>query len=297
MGEEAPRTSDPLFPRIGILQFIPQLEDTVWGFMEALENRLGSRPLYETADAEGREKDCLPLARRICGKGCRLLFGCLTPAAKALIDCSSDCAPPVVFAPVFHPALSGLVEDEERPGGRITGVSGRLDPAEKMDAVALLFPALSAITVLADAGEPLSRWEAERLAAACRDRNMEVRLIFVENGFPVPSEEGRVHLLAFSPALEETMDRWMDPFFQARAPVVGSSPRAGFLGAVMSVFADHGDLGRKAGEMAARILQGEDPAQMAVRFPDEAALGFNHYAAGRLGLSIPPALGQRVDIL
>ena len=71
---------DPI--RVGILQFIPQLEDAVWGFIGALEAALGFRPEFEVLEARGCEDRCPGLARSLVGKGCGLLFGCLTPAAQ-----------------------------------------------------------------------------------------------------------------------------------------------------------------------------------------------------------------------
>jgi putative ABC transport system substrate-binding protein len=290
----------PDFPnsvRVGILQFIPQLDDAVWGFMQELESRLGYRPRFELLEAEGKEKKCPALAQRLVERNCQLMFGCLTPAAKALMHAAKHNRTPVVFAPVFHPVLSGLVKDEQLPGGHVTGVTGRLDPRLKIEKINLLFPSLKEVTIIARGGDELSLWEAHSLAGAFKERGMNVQIDEVLSGYPQPTNHGRVHFLAFSPELEETMEEWIKAFYYARAPVIGSSARAGSLGAVMAVFADHGDLGRIAGEMAAEILKDCLPSRMPVRQPPGVSYGFNYYAAGKLGIRIPPRLGQSVDIL
>jgi len=283
-------------PRIGILQFIPQLEDAAWGFVGAIEKSLGRTVGHEILDAGGVEKNCPRLARKLVKRGCDLLFGCLTPAVAALRDATARTGTPVLFAPVFHPLFAGLVESESRPGGNVTGVCGRLDPHAKIDKIALLFPDLAEIAIIADRNDDLSLWEARLLSAAFESRGIRTMIDEVRSGHPEPLRPGLVHLLSFSPDLEETMDDWIRVFYEARAPVIGSSTRAGFLGAIMAVYADHGALGAIAGEMAAEILRGADPAEMAVRHPPPAAFGFSHNAAGRLGMPIPVPLAQTADI-
>lgn len=283
-------------PRIGILQFIPQLEDAAWGFVGAIEKNLGRAVDHEILDAGGLEKNCPRLARRLVKQGCDLLLGCLTPAAAALKEATARTGTPVLFAPVFHPLLAGLIESERLPGGNVTGVCGRLDPNAKIDKLLLLFPELAEIAVIADRNDDLSLWEARLLSAAFESRGIRSMIDEVRSSHPEPVRRGLVHLLVFSPDLEETMEDWIRVFYEARAPVVGSSARAGFLGALMAVYADHGVLGTIAGEMAAEILRGADPALMAVRHPPEAVFGFSHKAAGRLGIRIPVPLAQSADI-
>jgi putative ABC transport system substrate-binding protein len=282
---------------IGILQFIPQLEDAAWGFMGALEAKLGFRPSFDLLEADGDETACPGLARKLVEKNCDLLFGCLTPAVTALMEVAAPMRIPVVFAPVFHPVLSGIIENEEVPGGFVTGVTGRLDPYCKIEKISLLFPDLEEVTVIANGKDRFSLWEAHALVDAFQENGVTAELNEVQSGHPLPAMGGRVHMLAFSPELEETMEEWIEPFYTQRAPLIGSSARAGFLGAVMAVFADHGALGGIAGEMAAEILNGTPPGRLSVRHPQEASFGFNYHAAGKFGIRIPPRLGQRVDIL
>ncbi len=283
--------------RIGILQFIPQLDDAVWGFRKTLEADLGSRVQFEIRDAEGRHASCASLAGQLVEIGCSLLFGCLTPAAAALKEAGAPTRTPVVFAPVYHPILSGLLPDEEHPGSHVTGVTGRIDPQIKIEKITLLFPALNEVTILAKRGDAVSVWDANSLGQTFHLWGIEAEILEVAEESPHPSNPGKLHVLAFSPDLEETMDQWIERFHRARTPVVGSSPRAGARGAVLSVFADHGVLGEMAGEMAAEILTGSPPSEMPVRHPPEAKIGFNYYAAGKVGLRIPPRLGQLSEIL
>ncbi len=283
--------------RVGILQFLPSLEDAAWGFMGALEERIGFRPRFDLMEANGDEIRCGDMAAVLADHRCDLLFECPTPAAAALAKAASSTRTPVLFAPVFHPVLSGLVGDEDRPAGHVTGVTGRLDPGEKIAKLDLLFPDLEAVTVLSDGKDPISLWEARSLVGAFSKRGIRAEAVEVDADPPEPSEPGRVHLLAFAPRLEESLERWIGRFLDASAPVVGSSARAGFSGAVMAVFVDHGDLGRIAGEMAAEILGGRPPGEMPVRHPPGARIGFNYRSAGRLGIRIPPPVGQTADIL
>ncbi|HHW13983.1 MAG TPA: ABC transporter substrate-binding protein, partial [Firmicutes bacterium] len=112
--------------RIGVLQFAPALAPVVEGFRRGL----GEKGLHEGQDlalvhrsVEG-QADRLPGALdELLQAEVDLILAVATPAAKAA---AARQACPVVFAPVFDPVGAGLVEQAERPGRAVTGVSGML---------------------------------------------------------------------------------------------------------------------------------------------------------------------------
>jgi putative ABC transport system substrate-binding protein len=63
----------------------------------------------------------------------------------------------------------------------------------------------------------------------------------------------------------------------------------------MAFTADHEEVFRRAGSLAARILQGTKPADLPVEEPTRYQLVVNLKTARALGLTIPPAVLARAD--
>jgi putative ABC transport system substrate-binding protein len=75
---------------------------------------------------------------------------------------------------------------------------------------------------------------------------------------------------------------------KARVPVVGLAASYSRAGALLSFEADYLDVGRQAGEIAVRILDGERPARIEPSPPRRIKTSVNLAVAERLGLTLAP---------
>jgi len=75
-----------------------------------------------------------------------------------------------------------------------------------------------------------------------------------------------------------------------RFPVVGLSRLYTKAGALLSFDCDYKDLGRQAGEIALRILDGENPADIQPQRPGKIKFSLNLLTAERLGIKIPSVI-------
>lgn len=75
--------------------------------------------------------------------------------------------------------------------------------------------------------------------------------------------------------------------FKHKVPVIGLSPYYVKAGALFSLNCDYKDIGRQAGELGIRILQGEKPGDIQVNAPRKIVLYLNQTVAERLSVRIP----------
>jgi putative ABC transport system substrate-binding protein len=66
-------------------------------------------------------------------------------------------------------------------------------------------------------------------------------------------------------------------------------------GAVLALARDYHDMGRDAGELAARVIRGESPANIPLKQSTRSKLVINLDAAKSLGLTIPSDLIKAAD--
>lgn len=73
-------------------------------------------------------------------------------------------------------------------------------------------------------------------------------------------------------------------------PVIGLSKLHTKAGALLSVDCDYTDLGRQGGELAMRVLDGEQPGNIPPERPRKVVFSLNLSSAGRLGIKFSPEI-------
>ena len=75
--------------------------------------------------------------------------------------------------------------------------------------------------------------------------------------------------------------------FQNNLPLIGLSDHFVKMGALFAVGPDYEDVGRQSGELAARILSGEEPEDVAYVSPRRVMLSLNLRTAEIIGIKVP----------
>jgi len=78
-------------------------------------------------------------------------------------------------------------------------------------------------------------------------------------------------------------------------PVIGFSPEFVRSGALVGLSVHYGDVGRQAGQLAKKILNGQNFSSIPSVPPDRVRLAVNLNTAAFLGLTIPPEVVSRAD--
>ncbi|MCK8601602.1 ABC transporter substrate-binding protein [Desulfoferrobacter suflitae] len=289
---------------IGISQIVehPALDAARKGFMDSLSEHgyvEGNNVAYDIQIAQGNMATANSIAKALVGQQVDLIHSIATPTSQACVNATKTI--PIVISSVTDPVGAGLVKSLERPGGNVTGTTDRSPVDRQLDLILEIVPTAKRIGFMYNSGEDNSISSLRQLQEEAAKRGMEVVEATVSNSSGVylaaKSLAGKVDVMhiptdntvvsAFESVVKVCEENKI-PLFAAD---IDSVPR----GAVGALAIDYYRLGRQSGDMAARILQGADPADMPVETLKDLKLVINRNAAQRMGVAIPQAVAERAD--
>ncbi len=205
-------------------------------------------------------------------EGCDLSLASGTPAAQAVAGATADI--PVIGTAITDFAASGLVRDTDSPGGYVSGTSDMNPVADQIALLDRLAPDAKKVGLLYCTAESNSKLQID-LAAAELDELKKLGMEGVE--FTV-SSSNEVQQVAESMvgAVDAIYTPTDNTIASAMATIATIANEAGVptvcgevahveAGGLASLSINYEELGRRAGEMAVRILaEGAEPAGMPI---------------------------------
>ena len=291
--------------KVGVLQLTQHaaLDAANEGFVEGLDES-GIKYTIDQQNANNDQSACATIASKLVGDGDDLIYVIATPAAQAVAAATSDI--PIVGSAITDYAASGLVADNDKPGGNLTGTSD-MNPVD--DQIAMLqkvLPNAKHVGMLYCTAESNSQLQVEMAEAACDKAGLTHDRYTVSSSNEVQSVVesmvGKVDA-GYTPT---------DNTIAAAAAQVGQIAKEGKLPfitgeenmcmgmGICTLSIDYKELGKMAGQMAVKILKGEDtPANMAIETEtgDQLKVVKNEEMAEALGidLSALDAWGSSAD--
>jgi putative ABC transport system substrate-binding protein len=223
------------------------------------------------------------------------------PALKAVVAATNTI--PIVFvANNYDPIALGYVRTLAKPGGNITGIFLRqTELAEKQ--VELLHEAVPDRKRLAVLWDEIS---ANQFAAAenrARALGLQVQSLKMEKppydlgaAFRAISDAGSQKLLALtSPFFARQSDRLVGLATQHRLPSMFIFRNYVLAGGLMSYGADNVAMYRQGAVNVAKILQGQNPADLPVELPTTFEFAVNLKTAKAIGVELPTSILLRAN--
>jgi len=221
------------------------------------------------------------------------------PALPALKQATSTI--PIVMAAASDPVGSGYVQNLNRPGGNVTGLS--LQSVETMgkrlELLKEIIPGASPVAVLWDRSNFLF-WPAAE--AAARGRGWKLLSLEVgdagqiEAAFKVATDARAGALLVDAGGvLFPQRRRVAELAARNRLPAMYELRPYVEAGGLISYGTDINDIWRRAAVFVDRILKGAKPGDLPVEQPTKFELVINMKAAKALDLTIPQSLLLRAD--
>ncbi len=260
------------------------------GFEEAVERR-GYDPQITryVLNEDLRTPEQLEALAR--GMGARVVLALGTDAARFVKDARIGL--PTVFSMVSEPGASGLLNADGTVGGSMTGACLDVPVHEQFMSLLEVVPGARRIGVVYNPDETQLIVTEGRAVANGMNLGFVSQAVRSEADVPKALSELRpkidaLWLVGDRTVLTTQSLQYVFLFaFQNNLPLIGLSDHFVKMGALFAVGPDYEDIGRQSGELAARILSGEEPADMSYVSPRRVLLSLNLRTAEIIGIHIP----------
>ena len=280
---------------------------TARGFVEGLREAgyvEGRNLVFVRRSADTDIKRLKPLAKEIVAAGVDVFFAPAKPMADAAWYASRKL--PTVIATVTDPVAVDYAVSLARPGKQITGVTTANAEliGKRMQLLGELVPGLKRLGVFIDPALYAScAEEVDLMEKAGRTLGIsvvQIPVVYSRNTDLATALKravaAKVQAVMSAPMTnnQDITDRLAEQALAERMPYVHDVPQ--LAGQALAVYGpDFEDIYRRAGHYVARILKGEQPAQMAIEEPRQFKLIVNARVARQLGLQVPPSVLARAD--
>ena len=285
--------------RIGITQIAthPALDMCRQGFIDQMAEKgfiEGENVTYIVRNAEGDMTVAASIAAYFVAQKVDLIFSIATPTTQACAAAVEGTDIPIVFAALTDPVAAGVVDSWEKPGGNVTGASDWADVEAQVKLGMDIYPAKK-LGVVYNAGEVNSVVQVDELKKVASGLGIEE---IVEATVATTAD-----VLAAATSLVDRVDAIWEPSDNTVAaaidavvsvceenkiPLFASDIGMAKAGAISGLGLDYYVNGTEAGKIAARILGGESPANIAVSTCPMTIVYLSPPAAERMGVTIPP---------
>ncbi|MBO8141927.1 MAG: ABC transporter substrate-binding protein [Firmicutes bacterium] len=288
--------------RIGITQIVehPALDASRQGFIDRLAE-LGYEPgvdvIYDIQSAQGDLGTANTIAQKFAADRVDLVLAIATPTAQAVANVIKDI--PILITAVTDPVAAELVESIERPGTNVTGTSDLTPVRMQLELLKRLVPSARRVGIIYNAGEVNSVVQVNLAKEAARDLGFSLVEATAANSSEVlqaaQSLQGRVDAI-YVPT-DNTVVSAIESVVlvaeRARLPLIAGEELSVENGALATIGIDYYQLGRQTADIAYRVLQGEDPAEIPIEYLDEMSIVINLRAAERMGVEVPASIVEQ----
>ncbi len=250
------------------------------GFKGAVQVRKGALRIVECdLEKEGAER----IVQRMITEKPHLVLAIGPEAAKFAKERIGNT--PVVYSMVLRP--------QPLAGPNITWVSMEVPLRAKLERIRKIFPDAGTVGMLYSPGSAVLYREAVQ---GCRAVGLQVVGKEINSGKDLPNAFNdmapQIDLFLMAPDTKiyfpESIKYLLIEGLRKKVPVIGLAASYTRAGALVSFDADYRDLGRQAGEMALRIIDGEKPQDIEPSRPRRIKTSVNLAVAERLGIRIDP---------
>jgi putative tryptophan/tyrosine transport system substrate-binding protein len=295
-------SSSPKPPtRVAVTQFVthPGMDAVRQGFIDGMAQKgfvSGKTVTYDFSNANGDFPNTQAIGRRIAADRFDLVFSISTPSTQALLAASKEPHAPIIFGSITDPLGAGIVKSLDHPGDSITGTTDVWPYSAQLNLLQTLLPRARRLGVIYNPAESNSQSSIHYLRSAIEGRSLELVVVPVANSTEVPAAArslvGRCDAI-YIPAdntVISAIAAVVKIAEQNKLPLMPGDTSNIEIGGIGTVGHNYYDIGIVSGNMAARVLRGEQAGSIPVSTSLKEDLFFNLRSAKAMGVTIPQEL-------
>lgn len=292
--------------KIGVVQIVQHgsLDEANKGFVDALKER-GYGPdkvEIDQENAQGDQSNLKTIVSRFKAEKPKLICAIATPAAQAAANEIKDI--PIVGTAITDYTSAKLVQNDERPGGNVTGVSDFASMDAQMELAAKLIPQAKNVGLIYCSSEANSEVQANQMKDYCKKHGLSVEERTVNNVNDIQqvaeSLVGKVDYI-YVPTdntLASSIPTLMKITDANKIPVIVGADIMAKDGALAALSVDYYRLGKQTGELAADILDGKvKPETSPIQHQKDYTIVINKQDAEILGIQIPEEIAKKANMV
>ena len=278
--------------RVGVLTLMrhPALDEIYRGYKAGLA-KSGYKFKIDYQNANNDQSNLKTMAEKLVNSQDQVLFGITTPSSQALANATKK--KPIVLGAVTDPKGAGLVKNNKRPGGNITGVSDRAPIKQQLKLIQRFLPKLKTLGIIYTSSDSSAVSGYKQIVSYCKQMEINYKAYSISNSNDLNqvSQQMLTQVDAVIVPTDNTIAGAMQTLVKnanaAKKPVF---PAAGTMvkdGGLATYSVDQYQLGLIGAKMTVQILQGKKPGDMAIRYVEHGTPYLNLKEAKKLGIKLP----------
>ena len=278
--------------RVGVLTLMrhPALDEIYRGYKAGLA-KSGYKVKIDYQNANNDQSNLKTMAEKLVNSQDQVLFGITTPSSQALANATKK--KPIVLGAVTDPKGVGLVKNNKRPGGNITGVSDRAPIKQQLKLIQRFLPRLKTLGIIYTSSDSSAVSGYKQIVSYCKQMGINYKAYSISNSNDLNqvSQQMLTQVDGVIVPTDNTIAGAMQTLVKnanaAKKPVF---PAAGTMvkdGGLATYSVDQYQLGLIGAKMTVQILQGKKPGNMAIRYVEHGTPYLNLKEAKKLGTKVP----------
>lgn len=292
---------------IGISQLVinSSLDNCREGFIQGLAEAgfvEGENVTFDYQNSQGDLSISQQIATDFVSSGDDLIAAIATPAAQTAFNAAEKNATPVIYVAVSDPVAAGLAQEDGTSGKNVTGVSDVISAEAQLAMIREFLPEAKKIGILYSTSEANSETQLKMYQDAAGAYDFEIVASGIATSADIPLAVdallGKVDCLnnLTDNTVVASLPTILDKANKAGKPVFGSEVEQVKDGCLASEGIDYVALGKQAGAMAAKVLNGEDISIMPYETIHEYSTDVNQDTLANLNITLPDSIKERATM-
>jgi putative ABC transport system substrate-binding protein len=289
---------------VGVLQFVshPDLDSIYKGIQKGLADegfKKDKNLKFIFKNAQADQSKLKTMSEEILGNNPDAVVGIATPSAQALANQTKKV--PIVLGAISDPVSAGLVKNEKKAGGNITGVSDRPPVNAQILLAKKLFPEVKKVGILYSSAEDSAKSQVADAKKAAEKEGLSVQ----EYAVPSTNEINQIVnemvnevdfiYIPNDNTIASAMPTVVKIADAKKVPIIPVTKKMVKEGGFATSGLDQFELGVQTGRMSAQILKGKNPATMPIYTFKEGKTVININKAHKWGVKIPGSVLKHIN--